>query len=101
MIIQILDILDLGTLAKQRICFEVTKNGNLRGHYLYQGDYIFYIFPSCVVKKGDYVVLYVSPGDNHRQVFRRIKCYFLYYGEWIHLWEEQKKTFRLVYRRFS
>jgi hypothetical protein len=101
MLLKLTDLLDIGTLAKQRICFEVIKGGNLMGHYLYQGDYLFYIFPSWQVKKGDYVVLYVSPGHNKKQVFGSKKCHFLYYGEWIQLWDEQKETFRLVYRRLS
>ena len=96
MLLKLTDVIDIGTLAKQRLCFEVVEDGNLWGHYLFQGDYLFYMFPYWKVTKGDYVVLYVSPGDNETKVIVGQKCHFLYYGDWTRLWEEQKNTFRLV-----
>lgn len=96
MIIQLIDAIDIGNLGKQRLLFRAVGNGNLVGCHLFIGDSYFYSFPFCEVKKGNYIVLYLGTGTNETRKFADETCHFLYYGERVRLWNEQKDRFKLV-----
>ncbi len=98
MILQLEQVLNLGNPSKQRILFSVLNNGNLLGYHLFQGSGYLYSFPHLEVKKGEYVVLYLSSGERKTMKFHDAICHFLFYGERLRFWEEQSETFHLVFR---
>lgn len=100
MLLSLTHKLDIGIPSKQRLIFEVTRDGNLWGHFVYQGKkHLAYAFPPIKVSKGDFVILYLSPGDNATKKIMNETCHFLYLNRWIHLWEEQTNPFQLVYKK--
>ena len=42
----------------------VTEGGDIKGYILSDQDTNFYVFPSCNVNKGDYVIVYTGSGTN-------------------------------------
>lgn len=97
MLLRLIDEIDIGHQSKQRLLFLVINEGNLLGNYLLMNKDVFYMFPYKPVKKGDYVVLYISPGNNETKVIVKQVCHFLYVGKWVHLWEDQKEVFKLAF----
>lgn len=98
MILQMLKVMDIGYLGKQRLLLKVLADGNLLGYHLLQADNYFYSFPHWEAKRGDYVVLYINSGERKTVKFADATCHFLYYGKRLRLWEEQADTFHLVFR---
>ena len=98
MILEFIEALDIGRPNKQRLLFRVIGKGSLFGHMVFTGSKHLYSFPLFEVNKGEFVVLYLTSGEQSSQKFPDAVCHFFYQGSWLCYWEEPAETFRLIFR---
>lgn len=98
MILEFIEAMDIGRPNKQRLLFKAIKDGNLFGSMVFYGRKHLYSFPQFEVSKGEFVVLYLTMGEQCSQEFPDANCHYFYQGSWLCYWEEPAHPFHLRYR---